>query len=93
MKLLVYSFFDSKVKAYLPPFYMRADGEAVRAVREACRTDPNFNRYPADYTLFRLGEFDDETGRIVMLQAHENLGNLVALVNQPDNGVGAGETS
>lgn len=80
MKLNVYVLFDSKVQAYMQPFYMRADGEAVRAVLQASR-DPNvnFHQYPADFTLFRIGEYDDGSGRHKTLDAFENLGNLLTL--------------
>lgn len=80
MKLNVYSIFDSKVQAFLPPFYMRTDGEARRATVSASM-DPsqNFHVHAADYTLFCLGEFDDESGQITMLTAMRNIGNLRVL--------------
>lgn len=82
MKLNAYCVFDSKVEAYLTPFFMRADGEATRACQQAM-SDPNHNfcRYPADYTLFRVGEFDDASGRLLPLDAYVNLGNLISIAN------------
>lgn len=82
MKLNVYAIYDSKVNAYLNPFYMRSDGEAVRAVTEAAKDrNSNFCKYPADFTLFRVAEYDDQSGRFYALDAHVNLGNLLSLVN------------
>lgn len=80
MKQNVYAIFDSKVVAYLQPFFMRAHGEAVRAVCQAAN-DPNTNfcRYPADFTLFQVAEYDDSTGAFMKLDAYVNLGNVAAL--------------
>lgn len=63
MKLQVYTVFDRAVSAYLPPFYVRAKGEAIRSFTEAC-SDPqkNFGKYAQDYGLVYLGEFDDSSG-------------------------------
>lgn len=63
MKLGVFSVYDAAVKAYLPPFFARAPGEAQRMFRDAIR-DPKsqFAPHVEDYTLFQLGEFDDMSG-------------------------------
>lgn len=60
MKLLVFSVYDKAVQAFLPPMFMRSQGEALRAFTEACNNnDHQFKRHAADYTLFKLGEWDD----------------------------------
>lgn len=73
MKVL--TVYDSKAEAYLPPFYMRTTAEAIRAYEATCN-DPesNMSRYPGDYTLFEIGEWDDEKGHILMYEAKTNLG-------------------
>lgn len=82
MKLKVYSVFDSKVEAFMTPFFMRADGEAVRACIQASRdASHNFSKHSADYTLFRVGEFDDGNGRVIALDTFVNLGNILALAS------------
>lgn len=63
MKLHVYSVFDKAVGAYLQPFYARSQGEALRSFSEAANNGTsNFAKYPLDFTLVRLGEFDDNSG-------------------------------
>lgn len=63
MKLLCFSVHDGAVKAFLPPWYARARGEALRQFVEACNDDKsNFKKFAADYTLMYLGEFDDASG-------------------------------
>ena len=83
MKLRVYTVFDSKVEAFLTPFFMRADGEAVRAAVEAGYQDNhNFSKYAADYTLVCIGEWDDATAAFYPLDAKANLGNILQLMAQ-----------
>lgn len=68
MKLLMYTVYDTAVGAYLPPFYARAKGEALRNFSTTCNDrEHQFFRHAPDYVLFELGEFDDATGLIEML--------------------------
>jgi predicted acyl esterase len=66
MKLHVYSVFDKAVGAYLQPFYARSNGEALRSFSEACNNGSSqFAKHAIDYTLVRLGEWDDCSGLFV----------------------------
>ena len=66
MKLKVFSIYDSKAEAYKQPFFMATKGEAVRGILEVLdRPDHLFAKYPADYTLFELGEYDDSNGKML----------------------------
>lgn len=59
----VYSVYDGKAEAYLPPFLMNAKGMAERAFMQALLdTDHMFAKFPGDYYLFFVGMFDDSTG-------------------------------
>lgn len=61
----IFAVWDSKVEAYLTPFFMRTKGEAVRAWQSVVN-DPktNFAKYPGDYTLMEIGEYDEYSGNI-----------------------------
>lgn len=78
MKLYMFSIFDSKACAYLQPFFSVNAQVAMRAFQGACR-DPghDFGRFPADYTLMSLGEWDQTTGVVTMFEVQGNLGNGV----------------
>lgn len=60
---LVFSVFDSKARLYAAPFLAPRREVAVRDFTRAAR-DPNIDisRFPEDYSLYELGEFDDESG-------------------------------
>jgi hypothetical protein len=65
MKMGVYSVFDKATGAFLPPFFVRSKGEAIRSFSEACSNDGHqFAKHMLDYTLFDLGSFDDNSGVI-----------------------------
>lgn len=77
----VFSVHDSAADAYLPPWFCRTVGEATRSFEEAANdVNHSFGRHPSDFTLFELGEFDDETGMISMLKTSSNLGKALDYV-------------
>lgn len=71
----IFTTYDSKAEAYLQPFFMKTRGEAIRGWQTVCN-DPKtqFNQYPADFTLFEIGEYDETTGQITPYQAKVSLG-------------------
>lgn len=74
MEYKVYSLFDSQVKAYMQPFFMRTKGEAVRALMQLLGdSNTNVAKYPQDFILFQIGTYDDETG-LIQPNAPESLG-------------------
>lgn len=58
----VFTIFDAATKTYSPPMLYRTIEEAIRVFRrEVNEPTSQLSRYPADYSLFELGTFDDET--------------------------------
>lgn len=82
-KTRMFVVYDSKVEAYNTPFHCRTVGEAIRSF-EAAVQDPqsNFARWPADYTLFEIGEYDDSTAQIEMFPAKRSIGCAIEFVRQ-----------
>lgn len=65
MIVTAYSFFDSKVGIFHPPFFMLHRGQAFRAALElASDMSTQIGRHPADFVLFELGQFNDQTGAL-----------------------------
>lgn len=76
MELQVFSVFDSAANAYTQPFFERSLGTAIRAFQDACQTEGHqFWKHAADYTLFHIGVWNEDTGKVTMLDAHVPLGN------------------
>ncbi len=70
MNFRIFVVFDSKARAYLPPFFMPEAGQAVRVFADMCKDSSHaFGKHPEDYTLFEIGTFDDREGRLLQLKA------------------------
>lgn len=86
MILNVYSIYDSKIDAYITPFYCHSHAEACRVVSQSA-ADPKtkLHQYPADFTLFCIAKYDDSTGEFSSVSddpsVFEHLGNIVSVVS------------
>lgn len=65
MILEVYSVFDAQAGLFIHPLYAVTRGQAQRSFADMVQ-DPSapFAKHPGDYHLYRLGSFDDQSGRI-----------------------------
>jgi hypothetical protein len=55
--------FDAAVGAYLQPFFMRSNDEALRAVDQLLEDkDHQFTKSYKDYSLYHLAYYDDSNG-------------------------------
>ena len=65
MKMNIYAIKDSVVGAFMQPFYLVNDEAAKRSFRQAMKDESSqYSKIAGDLQLFRLGEFDDESGEI-----------------------------
>lgn len=80
--LKIFSVYDSKAEAYGSPAFITTRASAIRSFG-ASATDPNtdFGRFPADYTLFELGEFDPGPGIFKIHEIKVNLGSALEHAN------------
>lgn len=66
MKLNIYAIYDTATGAYMRPFFMQSDGQATRAISDLVQDENHeVGKHPEDYSLFRVGIFDDNTGTLV----------------------------
>lgn len=65
MEQNIYTIHDSKADAFLQPFFMRQDAEARRAFEQlVLEPGHRFNQTPEDYTLFKIGTWDEFAAKI-----------------------------
>lgn len=77
MVLKVFTVYDSKVAAYKQPIFMRNAGEAIRAILDVMSNSEHpFSKYAEDYTLFELGEYDDDNASFNMELTPKSLAKL-----------------
>ena len=68
MILKIFSVYDMKAKFFGQPFYEQQEESALRAftdaVNDSSRAENMWNKHPADFQLFVIGEFDNESGHV-----------------------------
>lgn len=87
----LFTIHDVKAMAFLPPFILPRSEMAVRTFSDCINSkDHQFGAHPEDYTLFRLGRFDDETAKYILEDAPYSIGNGLEFVNPetPDSANG-----
>lgn len=66
MKQNIFSIYDVKAQVYNTPFFYPHTGQAVRSLTDLVHDEKStINRHPQDYTLYKLGEIESESGKIV----------------------------
>ncbi len=71
----VFCVYDSKSCLYGFPFYQATVEAGKRSFGQMAYSPDNLmNVYPGDFTLFHVGRYDDNTGRVEMFPSHVNLG-------------------
>ena len=86
MIVKVFGIYDSKAEAYLPPFFMKSKGEAIRAITAHVNdSQHNFCKYAEDFTLFELGSWDDSNCVFDLLKTPYSLGVLIEFRKDDQN--------
>lgn len=63
--LHVYAVLDKAVDAFMPPFFVRSQGEAVRTFADAVNDKSSpFFKHVSDFELFKIGTFDPANGQL-----------------------------
>ena len=82
----IFTVYDSKVEAYLPPFYQQSKGAAIRAFTDTCNEAGHpFNKHPEDYTMFELGAFDDTGANFELHKTPISIGVAIEFINEREN--------
>lgn len=80
----VFAVRDGKAEAFLQPFYSINAGSATRAFDDTINaTDGNqLAKHPADYVLYELASFDDNSGEFTNCVPAKLLGSGVDFVRK-----------
>lgn len=82
----VYSVRDSKTEVFGQPFLQKAKGEAERSF-QALANDPQtfVGKYPDDFDLYYLGQYDDHSGAFNVLQTPKHIMKAIHCVKTDKN--------
>lgn len=82
MQLFIFAVRDSATGAYMRPFYMSSEGQALRTFQDEVNRNDKDNlifSHPEDFELFMFGSFFDEIGVFELLKVPKSLGVAKAL--------------
>lgn len=83
MQLKAFSIRDAKSEVFNTPFFQKTHGEAERTFRQLVTNSESMpGKYPEDYDLYYLGEYDDQTGLLASLPTPQHLIKAVQLKMQ-----------
>lgn len=69
MKKLAYSIYDSKLGMYKGLTLVDREGEIIRSAEGILTQDNDISKYPDDFTICHVGEFNIDTGAFVPAQS------------------------
>lgn len=83
MNKKLYTIRDNKIGTYLAPTSADHEFQLTRTLSEiVLNKDHNFGKYPSDYELHELGEFNVETAEITLLDKPKFILTLNELVKK-----------
>lgn len=73
--------FDVKAKAYMKPFVDVSTANAIRGFDNiANEKGSTFNKFPDDFALMEMGEFDPQTGKFNIAEFPYNHGTARSVI-------------
>ncbi len=79
----IFAVYDSKAETHLLPAFIKNSADALRGFADAANNPEHpFCKYPADYTLFELGTYDEDAATFVIHEAKLNLGLALEYVKK-----------
>lgn len=65
MQPKIFTVYDVQAETFGQPFFMQSEGIALRSFHEAAlNPESEISKYPDDYVLYAIGEYNDDTGHI-----------------------------
>lgn len=82
----IFAMLDVKANHYLQPFPESSTISALRSFEIAVNgSDSIFSKFPDDFCLMELAEFDQTNGSIVPYTAPQNLGTARTVLKSPSH--------
>lgn len=81
MKLKLFVVYDSKTESYGVPFFRDFTANALREWAEVASNKSDkqnqIAKFPADFTLFEIGSYDQQSGEVSLYEVKYSLGLAV----------------
>ena len=94
MEHKIFSIYDQKAYAYLPPFTLPRVEMAIRTFSDCVNSpDHQFGKHPSDFSLVEIGTYDDSNAKIVPHDVVISVVNGVECLNSENRGMTHGSIS
>jgi hypothetical protein len=81
MKKYLFTVYDSKSGVYGAPTEFVSKGVAIRSFSEVANNpETQFGKYPEDFILFLIAEYEDTTGEVIPRIPHETIGKAIEFI-------------
>lgn len=79
----IFAVHDSAVGSYGKPFFAKSTGEAIRSFTDAVKAkDSLLGQHPEHFSLFAVGEWDEDTADIKGYKVHIALMKAMEVSNE-----------
>lgn len=86
MLLQIFAVYDVKAECYNTPFFMSSNGQAIRAFSDMLSDDRTMiSKHPDDFSLYHLGEYDDNNGFIQCYQEPRFLHKAIEFISSKES--------
>lgn len=83
MILKAFTIRDSKGEVFNTPFFQKTHGEAERSFKQLINDGQSMpNKYPEDFDLYYVGEYDDSEGIFKALDTPQHVAKAINYVEQ-----------
>lgn len=74
MTLKAFAIRDNKAEYFNTPFFQKSHGEAERSFKQLTNDNQStVSKYPEDFDLYYVGDYDDNTGTITALETAQHV--------------------
>ncbi|UQT28871.1 nonstructural protein [Microvirus AZ-2020] len=74
---------DLAINAFGNPIFCKAQGQAIRSFMDECNNQESMMaKHPADYEMYYIGEYDEETAAILQADNIERVARATDYVNK-----------
>lgn len=80
----IFSLLDVKVQEFQQPFICGSEVVAVRELQQAVKADNMISKYPEDFQLFHIANFDDVQGTYENVSPPKFIVGAVSLVEKKE---------
>lgn len=88
MKLHIYAIRDAQAAAFMTPFFLTTQGQALRAFSDLANNQNHLvSKHPDDFKLYHLADWDDSTGIFELLDDQAYLATASDFAEKPIHAV------